>query len=315
MRGSEGRTHFVEAWSRGATVFESYRYAPGPASEAARHSHEEYQLCLSLDFPGEYRYRGERHAVPVGSLSVIHPGEVHSSRDPHDRETPATYRLLYVGPSVMREVASELTERARGLPSFPDPVFSDGDLAREFLSLHLASEGPTTRLEEDARLLDLLARLVTRRADVRSLPDPPGRERRAVRLAKEYLEDNFAANVPLEHLARVVGLSPFHLARVFGREIGLPPHAYQTQARVRRARDLLLDGWPVARVAHETGFADQSHLSRHFKRLVGVPPGSYARPGDAPGGSATRKQQERSRPRGTVHPYSVPDRTTQRRPA
>jgi AraC-like DNA-binding protein len=40
---------------------------------------------------------------------------------------------------------------------------------------------------------------------------------------------------------------------------------------------LLLRGWPLARVAQQTGFAVQSHLARHFKRLVGVPPGSYAR--------------------------------------
>jgi AraC-like DNA-binding protein len=29
-------------------------------------------------------------------------------------------------------------------------------------------------------------------------------------------------------------------------------------------------------VAHQTGFADQSHLTRRFKRLVGVTPGRYA---------------------------------------
>ncbi len=98
-----------------------------------------------------------------------------------------------------------------------------------------------------------------------------------MRLAREYLEDNFAENVPLAALAKVVNLSPFHLARVFGKEVGIPLHAYQAQARVRHARDLLLRGWPVARVAQQTGFADQSHLARHFKRLVGVPPGSYAR--------------------------------------
>jgi AraC-like DNA-binding protein len=45
---------------------------------------------------------------------------------------------------------------------------------------------------------------------------------------------------------------------------------------VGRARSLLLRGWPAARVALETGFADQSHLIRRFKRLVGVTPGRYA---------------------------------------
>jgi AraC-like DNA-binding protein len=38
---------------------------------------------------------------------------------------------------------------------------------------------------------------------------------------------------------------------------------------------LLLAGFPIADVAAQTGFADQSHLTRRFKRVVGVTPGQY----------------------------------------
>jgi AraC-like DNA-binding protein len=55
----------------------------------------------------------------------------------------------------------------------------------------------------------------------------------------------------------------------------MPPHAFQTQVRVSRAKTLLLEGWSISQVASQTGFADQSHLTRHFKRLVGVTPGRY----------------------------------------
>ena len=55
----------------------------------------------------------------------------------------------------------------------------------------------------------------------------------------------------------------------------MPPHAFQTQVRVARAKALLLRGWPISQAAAHTGFADQSHLTRHFKRLVGVTPGQY----------------------------------------
>jgi len=256
-------------------IFEGYRYAPGPASRTPKHSHEEYQFCLSLDFPGEYRYGGEGHAVPVGALSVIHPGEAHSSRDPCDRETPATYLLAYAAPGLVGRVASELAGREWGLPSFQGPIFFDRELARDFLNLHAASGSSASLLENDCRLAEVLARFVERHADTRAQFKPASRERWAVRLAKEHLEENFAASVSLEDLAALVNLSPFYLARVFSAEVGLPPHAYQTQVRVRRARDLLLRGRSVTGAAHETGFADQSHLTRHFKRLVGVPPGRY----------------------------------------
>jgi NAD(P)-dependent dehydrogenase (short-subunit alcohol dehydrogenase family) len=69
-RKAEDR-YIVQAWSYGTTIFESYRYAPGPASESIQHSHEEYQFCLSLDFPGEYRYRAPRGTdVPVNNAGV-----------------------------------------------------------------------------------------------------------------------------------------------------------------------------------------------------------------------------------------------------
>ena len=82
-------------------------------------------------------------------------------------------------------------------------------------------------------------------------------------------------NARSAELGRVAGLSPYHLNRVFARELGMPPHAFQTQVRIVRAKALLRDGVPVAETAVRTGFFDQSHLTRHFARVVGVPPGRY----------------------------------------
>jgi transcriptional regulator GlxA family with amidase domain len=59
--------------------------------------------------------------------------------------------------------------------------------------------------------------------------------------------------------------------------VGITPHAYQTQVRVRHAKSLLCAGLPIATVAAQTGFYDQAHLTRHFKGIVGLPPGRYVR--------------------------------------
>jgi len=265
-----------EAWLRGGLVLEKYRYRPGPAQELPKHSHVEYQICLSLDFPGVYGYRGASHAVPVGSLSVVHPGEVHSARDPVERRTPSSFRMMYAEPGMLARAATEVTGRKEAEPFFRDPIVQDKSLARDFLRLHVALEGAAPALEQDVLLLCVLTRLVERHAGVRPSPGPAREHHRAVKLAREYLEENLGRSISLAELAGVTNLSPFHLARVFRKEVGMPPHAYQAQRRVGRARGLLLRGWPAAKVAQETGFADQSHLIRHFKRLVGVTPGRYA---------------------------------------
>jgi len=256
-------------------LLERYRYPPGPGVTLPRHAHDEYHLCLNVGTPGGYRYRGAWHVAPPGSLTVIMPDEVHEARDPADRETESAYAVLYAGSARLRQVAAELGGPRAGLPFFGDPVIADDDLAARFARVHRLLHEDTA-LARDVRLLSLLTLLLERHGRIRTAA-PPRRRGPAepVAAARAYLHDNYAADVTLDELARIAGLSPFHFARLFRDQVGLPPHAYQLQVRIAHAKRLLLRGLPVSRVAQETGFFDLSHLTRHFKRHVGVAPGSY----------------------------------------
>jgi AraC-like DNA-binding protein len=46
--------------------------------------------------------------------------------------------------------------------------------------------------------------------------------------------------------------------------------------RLQRARRMIADGEPLAEIAADAGFSDQSHFSRHFKKAFGVTPGRWA---------------------------------------
>ena len=99
-----------------------------------------------------------------------------------------------------------------------------------------------------------------------------------VRRAREYLFANLADNVPLAHLAAIAGIGTFRLLRAFRKVHGVPPHRYQLAQRIEHAKRLIRDqAGPLAAIAFETGFADQSHLTRNFKRWAGVTPYAYAR--------------------------------------
>ena len=205
------------------------------------------------------------------------PDEVHSATEAEFRQALTTYRVLYVDPDLLQDVASEIGGgRHAGMPSFPDAVLCDDELGARYQRLHAALEGDPSQLGHDVDMLWILAALVGRHARIGNRGAAPTGPRRAVSLARSYLEDNYAANISLDTLARLVGLSPFHLARLFEHEVGMPPHAYQIQARIAHAKPLLLQGLPVSRVAGDTGFFDASHFTRHFKRHVGVAPGAYA---------------------------------------
>jgi transcriptional regulator GlxA family with amidase domain len=102
-----------------------------------------------------------------------------------------------------------------------------------------------------------------------------GTEDSAVLRTKQFLDDHFADRVTLHELARLTGLSPYHLNRSFCRKIGIPPHAYQLRMRIARAKIALRRGSSIARVAMATGFADQSHFTRVFKRFEGDTPAQF----------------------------------------
>src|SRR5262249_38141907 len=71
--------------------------------------------------------------------------------------------------------------------------------------------------------------------------------------------------------------SPFHFARAFEKEIGLPPHAYLEAVRLRKARELLDRGEPIVEAGLRLGYSDQSHFTNRFKRALGITPGQYIR--------------------------------------
>jgi transcriptional regulator GlxA family with amidase domain len=120
----------------------------------------------------------------------------------------------------------------------------------------------------------MMLSLLQRHATV-PIAGKPGKEHRAVTLAKDLLQAQLATPPSLEELAAAVNLSPFHFARVFRRATGMPPHTWLMQQRIARARALLQSGCLPLEVATQLGFADQSHLSRQFKQVYGVGPGAY----------------------------------------
>ena len=152
---------------------------------------------------------------------------------------------------------------------------SNGTRTRQLRYLHVCLESSASRLEKESRLLWTFAQLVRNYSQNTPFVKPIGQETAVVKRIQDYLKTYSFENLSLEQLASMANLKPLRLLRVFRQAVGLPPHAYLVQMRVTRAKKLLVAGMPIAEVAAETGFTDQSHLTKHFKRTVGVTPGQY----------------------------------------
>ena len=249
------------------------RLGCGDAHPVPRHWHEEYQLCLIQSGSGELWYRGIRYPTPPASLFMVHPGEVHANRC--FDSFGVNYRAIFIDVELMRRLAMDVTGRDGCLPFFPTAVAFNRGTINHYLEFCCAVERPSSRLEKESSLLSFIAELIVRFSENHPAVRRRGLESPAVSSARDYLVDHYAENVSLQHLARIANLSPFHFTRVFSKWYGMPPHAYQTQIRVLRAKGLLGQGRSIVNIALGTGFADQSHLTRHFKRLTGITPGQY----------------------------------------
>ena len=242
----------------------------------APHTHDGYAIGVIENGAEQFKYRRSVHVAPRGSIVVINPGEMHTGEAATERGW--TYRMLYPDVSLLQRAASEVTGKQRDIPFFPSPVVDDAMLATQLLHLHAMLESSPSALERDSRFLWVLAQLIVRHADAHPHASlrPLRGQQMWVQQVRAYLEDHYAENVSLEQLASFVNVSPFHLLRVFRDVVGLPPHNYLTQVRIRRARQLLQASLRPAEVALAVGFTDQSHLTKHFKSLVGVTPALYA---------------------------------------
>lgn len=238
----------------------------------ARHAHEYFVIALVESGAASYWYRGAQRVASAGQVFVINPEEPHTG----GAATPGgyVYRVLYPRVEHVAQIAAEIGTPAT-VPFFKDSVLRDQQLSRVLSSFHKQLAGKASSARCEALLLHALARLVTHYTDPRITPRTIGLERPAVRTACEYIHEHFAEDVSLSKLASLVSLSPYYFARAFEREIGLPPHAYLENVRIRKAREFLDRGCTVVSAALAAGYVDQSHLTHRFKRFLGITPGQY----------------------------------------
>ena len=239
----------------------------------SRHSHEGFTFGVIQEGAQCFYRTGGNHIAPQDSIILVNADEVHTGHSAV--EGGWAYKAMYPLPEQLNRVCAELGSFKDRTPYFPEPVVHDPELAAQFRLLFEVLETSDNRLLRESLMYAFLVRMIHRhgRSD---LPEPPkSKVQSQLQRVKMFLDDFPEADISLEELANVAELSPYHLIRAFGKAFGLPPHAYQVQARLRLARQFLRKGQTLADAAQNSGFHDQSHLHRHFKKAMGVTPKQY----------------------------------------
>lgn len=102
---------------------------------------------------------------------------------------------------------------------------------------------------------------------------PPRISAVMARIDKEYMHD-----LPAAVLAKTVEMSTSHLQARFQQSVGMSPHQYLIQQRIRAARHrLVTTSDPVKQIAAEVGYANTEHFCRAFKKHTGYTAAAFRR--------------------------------------
>jgi AraC family transcriptional regulator, regulatory protein of adaptative response / methylated-DNA-[protein]-cysteine methyltransferase len=116
------------------------------------------------------------------------------------------------------------------------------------------------------------------RACLRCKPTQISEQAQHVLRARQLL-DNAEGVVTLAQLSKRVGLSPFHLQRLFKRATGLSPREYQSARRMQHIKAGLRKGDDVTTALYDAGFGSPSRLYENANQQFGMTPGAYRRGG------------------------------------
>ena len=217
-------------------------------------------------------HSGARSAVidPTCTL-LINPGSPYRMSRHFGERSHGAYIL--VRPDVFAEIAgSEGPGASSGFAEIEGPSSTRSYLLHRSLLDRIGSGPRPDALEVDEMAMALVEAAFR---PSRRPPDaiPRRRQRARIDRARALILENFAASLKLDDIARAVGLSPFHLCRVFRRATGRTLHQYRTALRLRIALDRIVDpGIDLAALSLELGYSSHSHFTAAFRKEFGVSP-------------------------------------------
>jgi len=189
---------------------------------------------------------------------------------------------IAVAPEAIAETLSahEPAASDRAHSPFPftrGPSDPDSYLRQRVLFRHVSNERNPDRLYVEEAALAILGD-VARLAYAHGTAQPKVRRSRHREIemseaARDVIARRFKENLSLLEIAREVGSSVFHLARIFKTRTGFSLHGYRNQLRLRAALERLRDpDSDLIDIALDLGFSSHSHFTETFRRNFGKTP-------------------------------------------
>ena len=182
-----------------------------------------------------------------GDVFIIPPYTVHSVRQTKDTKLLS----MCIGTTFIEEVnleAAEVIVQALLKDAVKQRIFGNEQRGKLLDSLRMVY----SLRDHDLKEID---------ADIKPLTDK--------------ITSHPEQNLSIEALAADIYVSKYYLIRKFKNCIGMTPHQFCIQNRIRKSQGLLEAERTVGEISVEMGFYDQSHFDKAFRKIVGISPSEY----------------------------------------
>lgn len=251
---------------------------------------------------GAFRKHFGRRSVTADVNQAVFFSKESTYRVSHPADCGDRGTIFVPSPRSLNDIVSELDPTIDEHPERPFP-FVTGPCASGVFWRHrglaqrletavdnqssLAGAPAADLLWIEVTALQIIADVLEAAFTRHGLAAPSGNRRREgteadqadrVEKAKAYLASRMSERVTLDDIARAVGASPFHLARLFQRRTGAPLHRYLMCMRLRASLERLAEGAnDLTALALELGFSSHSHFTDSFRREFGRTPSDVRR--------------------------------------
>jgi AraC-like DNA-binding protein len=238
----------------------------------------------------------ERLTVEQGTVLFLNHGAPYRTSHPCGGGDHGA--AIAVRPDVLVEALARFDPTVRDRPAAPFRNALGASSSRTYLLqrlLHLRvsrKRGPgSLELEEAALALVGDVAAAACRWEGSAPPFRPLRERHqdAVHSARALLASRLGEPATLEEVGKAVGVSPFHLCRIFRAITGTTISRYRHSLRLRAALERVASPEAdLSAVAMDYGYSSHSHFTAAFRREFGLTPTEFRRAAGRSRGNVAR---------------------------
>ena len=238
------------------------------------HFHNEFQIGYLKKGLIENSYRNQRIIIQPNQLYIIEPQEIHSEYLVQEKEV--CFDFIFIPTDLMKQASTDLPEgRKQGFKDLViDSKTLNFQLIKKLQKIFISYSGLFADLEREQNLIDFVTVLLEVESKLKE-QDLKNNSQKVIHNLKEYINENIFTPISLDGLSNEMGVSKFHLGRLFLSETNMTIHKYLMTLKICKAKELLNNDHSIADIASKLLFTDKSHFIKCFKRATSQTPGEF----------------------------------------